>query len=161
MIKNRGKSPMDYALGYLTKRDRTEYEMREYLEQMQFGEADVDLCIDRLIELNLINDAAYADRFVKTRLASKPLSKAHLKRQLAEHHIAAEHMQSALEEIDPDTDETNARQIAEKFYRQFASLDAEKRKQRVLNRLLSRGFQTELCYRVYREIDGRYEEETE
>lgn len=161
MTRKRGMSPMDYALGYLTGRDRTEYEMRAYLDQQEFGEADVDLCIDRLKELNLINDRTFAEHFVKTRLASKPISRAHLTRQLREHHVSDEYIRAALEETDSKTEEANARAIAEKYFRQFASLEPEKRKQRVINRLLARGFGSDLSFRMYREAEAAFEEEQE
>ena len=52
----RGLSPMDYALSYLTTRDRTVWEMQTYLETKEFGEADIDRTIDRLKELDLLDE---------------------------------------------------------------------------------------------------------
>ena len=68
-------SPMEYAMKYLTAKDRTVSEMQTYLDGKDFGEADVDATIARLMELGLLNDARYAQRFVETRLATKPISK--------------------------------------------------------------------------------------
>ena len=66
-------SPMDYAMKYLTAKDRTVSEMQAYLDEKDFGEADVDATVARLTELGLLNDARYAQRFVETRTASKPI----------------------------------------------------------------------------------------
>ena len=71
-------SPMEYAMKYLTARDRTVSEMQAYLDAKEFGEADVDATVARLMELGLLDDGRYAKRFVETRLASKPISRRHL-----------------------------------------------------------------------------------
>ena len=80
-------SPMEYAMKYLTVKDRTVSEMQKYLDGKDFGEADIDAAIARLIELGLLNDARYAQRFVETRLAAKPVSKRHLYEQLRGHGV--------------------------------------------------------------------------
>ncbi|MBR0426555.1 MAG: regulatory protein RecX [Clostridia bacterium] len=144
----RGLSPMDYALSYLTTRDRTVWEMQTYLETKEFGEADIDRTIDRLKELDLLDDRKFAAQFLKTRLATKPISRAHLKQQLLQHHVSKEDIEEAFCEIPEDAEERNAIELAEKFYRQFASFEPEKRKLRVLGRLQSRGFGYDVCYRA-------------
>ena len=65
-------SPMDAALSYLTARMRTVREVEERLDDLQYGEGDILTTVNRLQELNLLNDAEYAREFVRTRLASKP-----------------------------------------------------------------------------------------
>ena len=144
-----GLSPMDYALSYLTSKDRTYWEMQNYLDTKNFGEADIESTLNRLSELGMIDDKKYAIRFVQTRLASKPLSSEHIKRQLLDHHISMDLIQEALEQISDDSDLVNACEIAKKFYRQFANLEAEKRRSRILSRLQSRGFPIDICYKAY------------
>ena len=154
-----GLSPMDYALGYLTGRDRTEQEMRAFLEKKEFGEADIDATVDRLKELRLIDDCAYAERYIRTRLASKPVSKAHLKRQLTEHQIDPDRIEEALLHLPDETEQENADLIAKKFYRQFLSLEPQQRKVRVLRRLQSRGFGYDVCSRAYAAAEAESEED--
>ncbi len=133
-------SPMEYAMKYLTARDRTVSEMENYLDEKEFGEADVDATIERLKELGLLDDARYAKRFVETRLASKPISRRHLWEQLKGHGLSDTDIDEALKEVDSEEEERNARMIAEKYARQFRSLEPEQRRERVLLRLTSRGF---------------------
>ena len=75
-------SPMEYAMKHLAIKDRTVSEMKAYLDGKDFGEADVDATVARLLELGMLNDARYAQRFVETRTASKPISRRHLIRLL-------------------------------------------------------------------------------
>ena len=133
-------SPMDYAMQYLTAKDRTVSEMQEYLDGKAFGEADVDAAVARLQELGLLDDRRYARRFVETRLATKPVSRRHLYEQLRGHGLSEEIIREAMELADTDTERENALAVARKYARQFAALEPDKRRQRVLNRLEARGY---------------------
>ena len=61
-------SPMDYAMKYLALKDRTVSEMQTYLDGKDFGEADVDATVERLIELRLLDDRRYAQAYVRAHL---------------------------------------------------------------------------------------------
>ena len=60
---------MDIALRYLPSRARTVREVENYLDERQFDEVTV------------------ATEFVQSRLRTKPISRASLSRQLAEHFV--------------------------------------------------------------------------
>ncbi len=133
-------SPMEHAMRYLTIRDRSVSEMQTYLDGKDFGEADVDATIERLKELGLLDDARFAVRFVETRLASKPVSRRHLWEQLKSHGLVDELINNALDTVEQEDEEKHAKQVADKYWRQFQNLDPEQRRERVLKRLVSRGF---------------------
>ncbi len=136
-------SPMDYAMKYLTVKDRSVSEMQAYLDEKDFSEADVNATVERLIELGLLDDRRYAQRFVETRLATKPVSRRHLYEQLKGHNIPEEAIREAMELVSKDAERENALSVARKFARQFASLEPDKRRLRVLNRLQARGYSYE------------------
>jgi len=142
-------SPMEYAMKYLTVKDRTVSEMQTYLDGKDFGEADVDATIARLRELGLLNDARYAQRFVETRLATKPISKRHLREQMKMHGLSDKDIDSALETVSSEDEADNADAVAEKFMRQFRTLEPEKRRERVLSRLIARGFPYDVARKAY------------
>ena len=144
-------SPMDYAMRYLVTRDRTVQEMQTYLDQKDFGEADVDATIERLKELKLLDDERFAIRFVETRLATKPISRRHLYEQLKGHGLSEEHINAALALADDGTEAENARSVAQKFAKQFAVLDPQKRRERVLLRLQARGYSYDVSRRAVEE----------
>ncbi len=133
-------SPMDYAMKYLALKDRTVSEMQTYLDGKDFGEADVDATVERLKELGLLDDRRYAQRYVETRLATKPVSQRHLYEQMKGHGIPEEDIREAMELTDDDAERENALAVARKFARQFAELEPEKRRMRVLSRLQARGY---------------------
>ena len=141
MKKNRlPDSPMDAAFDYLSDRARTIREMEEKLDSLNYGEYEVNQVIERLKELNYLNDEKYAQDFVATRLATKPISKRKLWTQLYAHKLPKETIAYALEAITPDVEKANALEIAKKFDRQFSAIERAERKQRVTRRLLGRGF---------------------
>ena len=159
--EHKSLSPMEYAMKYLTVKDRTVSEMQTYLDGKEFGEADVDATIERLKELGLLNDARYAQRFVETRLAAKPLSKRHLREQLKGHGISDADMEEALASVDADAEEERANTIALKFWQQFRSLDPEKRRERIFSRLLARGFSYDVARKAYENAESAEEEWSE
>ena len=145
-------SPMEYAMKYLTLKDRTVSEMQRYLDEKDFGEADVDATVARLLELGMLDDARYARRFVETRLASKPVSRRHLHEQLRTHGVSEADIEAALSAVEEDGEAKNARIVAEKFARQFESLEPQKRRERVLSRLIARGYSYDAARRALEEV---------
>ena len=150
-------SPMDAALSYLTGRMRTVREVEEKLDDLQYGEGDILATVERLRELNLLNDQEYAREFVRSRLAAKPVSRQKLYLDLRTHKLPEELIEAALNDLPQDTEANNAREVAKKFWRQMSGLEESVRRERVLRRLMSRGFSTEASLAAIREAA---EEET-
>lgn len=135
-----GLSPMDAALRYLAAKPRTVREVEERLDSLDFGEGDVYQVVARLLELGLLNDEAFAFDFVSTRLATKPLSRRKLREQLFARKVPGDIADAAMASLDDAVEAANALIIAKKFKRQFETLDGEEQKQRVMLRLVGRGF---------------------
>ena len=144
-------SPMDAALSFLTSRMRTVREVEEKLDDLQYGEGDILATVERLKELNLLNDAEYAREFVRSRLATKPVSRQKLYHDLRAHKLPEEVIEAALNELPKETEGDNAREVAKKFWRQMSALEVPVRRERVLRRLMSRGFSTEASLAAIRE----------
>lgn len=137
----RNKSIMDAALDYITSRPRTVREVENKLDSLDYGEGDVEIVIARLKELGLLDDVKYASDFVATRLSTKPLSRRKLREQLYTHKLPKDIINEAIGSVDDAAEAANARAVAEKYARQFAALDAQERKLRVMRRLVGRGFE--------------------
>lgn len=140
MKKKVGNTPMDAALKYLTSKPRTIREMERHLDSCNYGEFEVYQVVERLKELDYLNDEKYAEEFVRSRLASKPVSRRKLYQQMATHELPREIIEAALEGVDDGCEQESAREVAEKFSRQLAELPEEERRDRVLRRLAGRGY---------------------
>lgn len=134
---------MDAALSHLSTRARTVREMERYLDTQQYGEYEVQQVVDRLQELGYLDDAAYAEDFVRTRLAAKPVSRRRLYEQLHAHELPKEIIEAALRDVPDEDEQENAQRVAEKFATQFAHLPQDELAKRVMRRLTSRGFSYE------------------
>lgn len=135
------KSVMDAALDYITSRPRTVREVENKLDSLDYGEGDVEIVVARLKELGLLDDAKYASDFIATRLSTKPLSRKKLREQLYAHKLPKDSINEAIGSVDDAAEAANAHAVAEKYARQFAALDVDERKLRVMRRLVGRGFE--------------------
>lgn len=142
---------MDAALSYLSARMRTVREVEDKLDDLQYGEGDILVTVERLKELNLLNDEEYAREFVRSRLASKPVSRQKLYLDLKNHKVPEELIQTVLNELPEETEADNAREVAIKYWRQMSAIEEPIRRERVLRRLMSRGFSTEASLAAIRQ----------
>ena len=72
---------------------------------------------------------------------------------LRAHKVPEEYIQSALNDLPKETEADNAREVALKFWRQMGALEKDVRRERVLRRLMSRGFSTEASLAAIREAE--------
>ena len=142
---------MDAALSYLTGRMRTVREVEDKLDDLQYGEGDILATVERLKELNLLNDAEYAREFVRSRLATKPVSRQKLYIDLKIHKVPEEFISLALNELPSETEADNAFEVAKKYWRQMSALEEPVRRERILRRLTSRGFSAEASLAAIRQ----------
>lgn len=131
---------MDEALRFLGARARTEREVMRRLEECEFGEAEIETTLLRLQELGLVNDAAFAEDFVRTRLATKPVSRAHLRAQLLRHETAEEAIEAVLAGVDEEQETGGAGEVARKYARMYSHLPPDEQEELVLRRLIARGY---------------------
>ena len=80
----------DAALNLLSYRARTRAELRKRLRQKGFRPVRINLCLDRLEERGLIDDASVAAAFVRDRLRHRPKGRSALTAELRTKGIAAE-----------------------------------------------------------------------
>ena len=133
-------APMEAALGYLSAKARTVREVELKLDALNFGEYEVYSTVERLKELNYLNDEKYAADFVDSRLRTKPVSRNKLKEQLSSHFLPKAVIAEAVAAVDDATELKNALSVAEKYQKQFSQLDSDDAKRRVVRRLAARGF---------------------
>lgn len=153
-----GRTPMDAALRYLGARARTVREMERHLDTCEYGEVEVYETVERLKELGLLDDLAFANEFVRTRLATKPISRAHLREQLMAHETEQEAIDQALTQVDDEAQQRSCAETAEKYARQYARLPQRERDEMVIRRLLARGYSYEEARAALREATRETDE---
>lgn len=157
---NSNTGPMDAALKFLTPKPRTIRETELYLDKCQFGEFEVYSVIERLKEMGYLDDKAYADEFIRSRLATKPISRRKLREQLTGHQLDNDIINEALAYVSDEIELENAMLIAQKLDANMTGYNDDKF-ERIAKRLISRGFDyvvvkqcvSSLCENASRDMD--------
>ncbi len=148
MNKDPYQSLMASAFRYLSIRQRSKKEIREFLEKKatkgDFSLEKVDEVLGRLEEMEYINDTKFAQMYVSSALVGKPKGPATIRFELKQKGVSDEIIQSILsqqEEIhDPDSQIRLARKALGKKGEQYKKLPILECKRKVHDYLLRRGF---------------------
>ncbi|MEK7504273.1 MAG: regulatory protein RecX [Patescibacteria group bacterium] len=116
------KSPLESAFHFLSFRSRSEKEMRDYLQKKEFSQ--IDETIEKLKNLDFINDNKFTQEFIESRSKNKPKGKKALMIELARKGIK-------IENIEIDEKELATKAISRKSF---------KSKEQMQRFLYSRGF---------------------
>lgn len=139
------------ALYLLEYRARTRKELTDKLIPL-FGEDAAENAVQRMEELGLINDEAFAAEYARTLLFSKKLAPDRAVYALMQKGIDKETAQEIIDNI-PFDEQEQIRGIIEKKYRRC--LDDEKGRQKIINNLRTKGY----AWTDIREVLEEYSED--
>lgn len=141
----------DLCLRLLTDRARTRHELEEVLLAEEVPDAVVGSVLDRLVELRLIDDAAYAESFVRSRQRAGMAARS-VSRELRAKGIAEDDAQAALATLDPDQERETALLLAGRRAARTAGLAPDVRRRRLYGWLARRGYSSEVVASVVDEV---------
>ena len=136
------KRGLSLALDMLSRRDRSETELRRRLLAREIPDAEIDAVIDRLKELNYLDDRRLAEHLVTAAVSSGRGYGLRLALDLAKRGIPRDIADETLSGIAAGHDERDlVRDLLNRKYPAFDAATADNReKARVMNFLLRRGF---------------------
>ncbi|MDQ3751657.1 MAG: recombination regulator RecX [Actinomycetota bacterium] len=126
----------------LEKRARSEFEIRERLTGAGLDRPTVDRAIERLSEIRLIDDHAFALQWITERSVRKGLAPAALLAELEAKGVARDTAEAALSEVAMD-EEAHARAVAVRLSRKVSGRPAATQANRLRDMLARRGFSPE------------------
>lgn len=144
------RSAHDLAMGYLTNRDRTSKEIRDYLGAKGVEEDGIAECLQYLSQAGLVDDVDYCGRYILYAMG-KGRGPLRIRKELSEKEIHAELIDMGLEEhFGGESERTAARELVFKFLQQEeqGSQMSEKDIARMGRRLASRGFHSNVIYEI-------------
>lgn len=97
-LQERIEKYLSLCYRYLTIRNRSEKEMRDYLEKKNADPDIIDAIIARLYEQKFLNDETFARAWVRSRAMFRPRGKRMLQIELQQKGISKELIQQVLEE---------------------------------------------------------------
>ncbi|GAB3464129.1 regulatory protein RecX [Actinophytocola sediminis] len=132
-------------------RPRTRAELRQALLRKEIPEAVADQVLGRLDEVGLIDDAAFADVWVRSRHTYQGLGRRALAMELRRKGVADDVAAEAVATVDADAEEERARQLVRKRLRSLTGADETARIRKLVGMLARRGYSEGLAFRVVRD----------
>jgi regulatory protein len=140
---------LPYAVKLLASRSYSTRKLKDKLKLKGYEAEEIEQAIQKLKAKNLLNDARFAEGFVRTRIESHPRGKGALIRDLVTRGISgATAKQAVNENLDGDREFELARELLRRKSKQYASLDPETRKRRLTALLARRGFRPGTIFKV-------------
>lgn len=142
----------DQALRYLEYRPHSKKELTLKLLRKSFRKEIIEIALSDLENVDLVNDEQFAHLFIRNELTLRPGSRKLMRSKLIQRGVAAEVFEPLLDEAYEDQDEGKiALRIANKFLKAQGSIKPEKRREKLIRHLQSKGFDWEVIDWVVRE----------
>ena len=158
----RAKTIVYNQLAYSAK---TRGQLRKKLQAEGFEAELIEPLLDKFEGAKLIDDAEYAQSFVAQKSRTKKLSRAALRRELAERGVRGEEAENALAQRTDEQEREDAAELVRKKLRPGMDLSDRAEKDRVTRRLLGmlarRGYSSSVSMSVIREELAAYGAEDE
>jgi regulatory protein len=146
----------------LTAAPKSRLQLARKLAERNIPEHVAEAVLDKFQEVRLINDAEFADMWVRSRSQSRKLAKGALGRELAEKGIDQETAASALEQLTDADEESAARTLVERKLRPGTDLSDRVERDKAVRRLASmlarKGYQPSQAFRIVNDVmDSRHD----
>jgi len=140
------------ALRILTAAPKSRAELQISLLRKGHAPAVVEPLLDRLEEVGLLDDEAYAAQVLRTRFVERGHSRRALSQELSRRGITNDIAQNVLAEISDDDERLAAKHLAAKLAQRGTELPPDVRLRRLVAALARRGYEPSLAYEAARSI---------
>jgi len=147
--------PYDVArqivLRQLAMAPRSRQQLRDKLRQRACPDDVAEAVLDRMTDVGLVDDAAFAGMLVRSQQAGRGLASRALAQELRTKGIDPETAEAVLADIDPDDERERARALVDKKLRTMHGLDATVQTRRLAGMLARKGYPSSVAFAVIRE----------
>jgi regulatory protein len=137
---------------YCVYQDRCHKEIETKLREFVLIEEAKNQIILHLMEHNFLNEERFSKSFARGKFKIKKWGKQRIIRELKFRDITAYNINTALKEIDEETYLNTITEIAEKRNRLIKESDIYKRKKKLSDFLMRKGYEFELIYSTVTEV---------
>lgn len=139
-------------LRQLTASAKSRAQLKTKLLEKEIPENIAEELLDRFEEIQLVDDEAFAEGWVRSRARSRGLARGAIKRELREKGVDDETAQQALEQIDDGDEEERARELVRtKLRPDSMGADRDKALRRLVGMLARKGYGGSMAFRIARE----------
>ena len=133
---------LNYVMGLLARREYSEFELRNKMQDRAFSEQEIDETIAHCQSKNWQNDQRFSENYIRYR-AQRGYGKNRIKQELRQlKGVQTSVIEAALEECEMDWYEL-ALQLLRKKFPNYAEQKTPKEKQKIWQYMLSHGFNSE------------------
>lgn len=140
------------VIRYLSYRMRTKQEIYDYLVKNEVDQEHITQIIEKLIERKLLDDRAFAQAFVNTRIQTTHKGPGLIKQELMQKGVNAEIATEAVAQLEDDLQYEKALKIAKKRLRQSNKHSQQKQLQNIRANLMRNGFSHEVIQNVIADV---------
>ncbi len=139
------------ALRRLNAQPRTRAELEQTLAQRSVPPEVAAGVLDRLEQVGLVDDAAFARDWVQSRQAGRGLARRALAVELRRKGVDQEVITAAVATVDPDDEVESARDLVRRKVRSLERFDRQTQVRRLTGMLARKGYPAGTAFRVVRE----------
>ncbi|MGV1035881.1 MAG: regulatory protein RecX [Candidatus Nanopelagicales bacterium] len=133
------------ALRALDNAPKTRNQLAELLESRGIPDDAAAAVLDRFEEVRLIDDALFAQMWVRSRHSTRGLARRVLKHELLAKGVSQEDIDVALEQIDDESERVASEDLARRKIRSMSRLERSAIKRRLLAVLVRRGYSSSVA----------------
>ena len=149
------------ALRLLDARSRSEAELRDRLDSRGVPEDVVEELVERFHEVGLLDDAAFAEALVQTRIQVDRHGFTRIRAELRRRGVDEDVVAEALSRVGQEEELVAARAFAQRRARALAGLDSRVARRRLAGALGRRGFGGAVVSSVVDEVLGEMDPDTD
>ncbi|WP_245963479.1 regulatory protein RecX [Terracoccus luteus] len=138
------------ALRQLSMAPRSRAQLEKKLSQRGCDDDVAARVLDRLTEVGLVDDGAYAEMLVRSRHAGKGLARRAIAHELREKGVDRDLADEALEQVDTDDERTRAEELVARRLRSLHGLAPEVQARRLAGMLARKGYSGDVAWAVVR-----------
>ena len=142
------KQALIKAESYCAYQERCQQEVRDKLYSWGLHEVQVENVIAELIASNFINEERFAKAYAGGKFRIKKWGRVKISIELKRRKISAYCIKKGLAEIEEEDYIKTLQKVAEVKIKAMKERDSKKKKYKVMNYLLSRGFENDLVVEV-------------
>ena len=139
------------VLRQLTGSPKSRSQLEDVLRRRNCPEDVAAAVLDRMEEVGLVDDTAFAQTFVHSKQRNRGLARRAFVHELRRKGVADEVADAVLDDIDPAAERERARQLVDKKLRTLHGLDASVQTRRLAGMLARKGYPSDLALTVIRE----------
>lgn len=157
-LEQRAKNILMYHLG---RQMQTRSQLATRLRKKEIPDDIAEAVLDRFEELHLLDDATYAETFVRSRHSERGLAKRALGYELRKRGVDDETAAEALAAVDEDQEAATARRLVDSRLSATRGLELQVRTRRLVGMLARKGYSSSVAFRVVKEALAEEGQEVE